>query len=153
MKIYNVLKNINNKLKNINNKIESRDYIVEEGISGNWYYRKWASGVAECWFTAPIQRTINVTGKWSTSTLYYSTLYQTYYDYPSGLFIQAPIVTALVDATPMSVWLMPVATDGYQGTKDHTPYYHYVRVDSVTNVKVYDMFEAKGFWKTYTPIS
>lgn len=25
------------------------DFIVEEGTSGNWYYRKWNSGFAECW--------------------------------------------------------------------------------------------------------
>ena len=27
----------------------SVDYIVEQGISGSWAYRKWNSGVAECW--------------------------------------------------------------------------------------------------------
>lgn len=25
------------------------DYVIDEGTSGNWTYRKWASGVAECW--------------------------------------------------------------------------------------------------------
>lgn len=28
---------------------ESEDFIVEEGSSANWYYRKWDSGFAECW--------------------------------------------------------------------------------------------------------
>lgn len=32
----------------INTKI-SVDYIVEQGVSGIWIYRKWASGIAECW--------------------------------------------------------------------------------------------------------
>lgn len=27
----------------------SVDYIVEEGTSGIWTYRKWNSGIAECW--------------------------------------------------------------------------------------------------------
>ena len=27
----------------------SVDYIVEQGISGRWTYRKWNSGIAECW--------------------------------------------------------------------------------------------------------
>ena len=27
----------------------SIDYIVEEDTSGNWRYRKWNSGIAECW--------------------------------------------------------------------------------------------------------
>lgn len=25
------------------------DFIVEQGSSGTWYYRKWNSGFAECW--------------------------------------------------------------------------------------------------------
>lgn len=25
------------------------DYVVEQGTSGSWTYRKWNSGVAECW--------------------------------------------------------------------------------------------------------
>lgn len=25
------------------------DYIVDQGTSGNWTYRKWNSGIAECW--------------------------------------------------------------------------------------------------------
>ena len=29
------------------------DFVVEEGTSGIWTYRKWASGTAECWGTSP----------------------------------------------------------------------------------------------------
>ena len=29
----------------------SVDYIVEQGINGIWTYRKWNSGIAECWGT------------------------------------------------------------------------------------------------------
>ena len=29
--------------------VEPEDYVVDEGISGIWYYRKWKSGTAECW--------------------------------------------------------------------------------------------------------
>lgn len=25
------------------------DYIIEQGTSGDWTYRKWNSGIAECW--------------------------------------------------------------------------------------------------------
>lgn len=27
----------------------ARPYIVEQGTSGNWIYRKWSDGIAECW--------------------------------------------------------------------------------------------------------
>ena len=25
------------------------DYVIEQGTSGVWFYRKWNSGLAECW--------------------------------------------------------------------------------------------------------
>lgn len=28
---------------------EFADYVVDEGTSGNWTYRKWSDGTAECW--------------------------------------------------------------------------------------------------------
>ena len=28
---------------------DAEDFIVEQGTSGTWYYRKWNSGFAECW--------------------------------------------------------------------------------------------------------
>lgn len=33
------------------------DYVVEQGTSGIWTYRKWNSGVAECWNTEPLSFT------------------------------------------------------------------------------------------------
>lgn len=29
--------------------INAVDYVVEQGASGNWHYRKWNSGIGECW--------------------------------------------------------------------------------------------------------
>lgn len=37
---------------------EVADYIIAEGTSGMWYWRKWASGVAECW----CKKSISVSG-------------------------------------------------------------------------------------------
>ena len=39
------------------------DYIVEQGVSGIWTYRKWASGVAECW--AKITQTVTPGDAWA----------------------------------------------------------------------------------------
>ena len=39
-------------LKNVLNEVlpnSAVDYIVEQGTSGIWTYRKWNSGIAECW--------------------------------------------------------------------------------------------------------
>ena len=38
------------------------DYVVAQGISGNWRYRKWNSGIAECW--AKITQTVTPGDAW-----------------------------------------------------------------------------------------
>lgn len=38
------------------------DYVVAQGTSGNWTYRKWNSGVAECW--AKITQTVTPGNAW-----------------------------------------------------------------------------------------
>ena len=44
MKLILILKEICYKLNLV------ADYVVEQGTSGIWTYRKWNSGIAECWF-------------------------------------------------------------------------------------------------------
>lgn len=39
------------------------DYVMEQGTSGAWTYRKWASGVAECW--ANITQTVTPGQSWA----------------------------------------------------------------------------------------
>lgn len=64
------------------------DYIVEEGTAtsdsyGTWTYRKWRSGVAECW------RSYSGTASTSGAVLggYYAVLS---FNFPSRLFISEP---------------------------------------------------------------
>ena len=59
----------------------SVDYVVEQGASGAWAYRKWNSGVAECWgqFQKPAAITTQL------GTLYTSEAFSLD-DYPAGLF-------------------------------------------------------------------
>lgn len=43
------------------------DYVVEQGKSGSWYYRKWNNGTAECWMTwqgivTPYETNSGITG-------------------------------------------------------------------------------------------
>lgn len=37
-----------------------KDFIVEQGTSGNWEYRKWASGKAECWGRFSVDADVNI---------------------------------------------------------------------------------------------
>ena len=62
------------------------DYIVEEGTEGIWTYRKWNSGVAECWGTM----TQNITSWSQWGTLYEGISSSHTATYPNGLFISTP---------------------------------------------------------------
>jgi hypothetical protein len=44
------------------------DFVVEQGTSGIWTWRKWYSGVAECWGKNIV--TLDITNPWG-NTLYY----------------------------------------------------------------------------------
>lgn len=59
------------------------DYIVEEGTSGIWAYRKWNSGIAECWITNTFQDTWTNEGAHMGGYLAHKTFY-----FPSGLFLK-----------------------------------------------------------------
>ncbi len=40
------------------------DYVVSQGTQGIWTYRRWASGIAECWIEAYKPPTINFNAGW-----------------------------------------------------------------------------------------
>lgn len=62
------------------------DYIVEDGISGDWYYQKWNSGVALCWLYNGYTYTAPATTAWGGM---YSQAYF-HLDYPANLFNHNP---------------------------------------------------------------
>jgi hypothetical protein len=83
------------------------DFVVQQGTSGNWYYRKWNSGRAECWGNIPINTAI--TG--SIGSIYYAAIENI--AFPSGLFINKP----LVFANSTSTAVLTVAIRGSTTTK------------------------------------
>lgn len=63
------------------------DSVVEVGTSGIWTYRKWSSGIAECWgkYTATISHYYSTGNGWFA--------YQTgSISLPSNLFISNPLL-------------------------------------------------------------
>ena len=68
-----------------------KDYIVEQGVSGMWTYRKWASGIAECWGVQDVD-VPSVTKEWgqSDSIVYYSDSFG-FKEYPF-VFSSEPLV-------------------------------------------------------------
>lgn len=62
------------------------DYIVEEGSSGIWTYRKWASGTAECWGINSASVTCSViSSPWIRGSM-------NNINFPSSLFNNTPLV-------------------------------------------------------------
>lgn len=79
--------NIKKTLTKVLEKITAHDvdYIVAQGTDGNWTYRKWNSGIAECWAhttSGTFAPTSTSTGGISVRTLSLS--------FPTGLFNVAP---------------------------------------------------------------
>ena len=48
------------------------DYVLEQGTSGIWAYRKWASGMAECWLESELTLTGSTPFAYMNGSAYYS---------------------------------------------------------------------------------
>lgn len=78
--------------------VSSKDaYVVDEGTSGDWTYRKWSDGTSECWLnhTEPTAQAFN-----STGNVFYRVIEGL--NFPSGTFISQPTVVATVDSGSIS---------------------------------------------------
>ena len=74
------------------------DYVVECGRSGIWYYRKWYSGLSECWGTLLLTTHIATPwGRENQGTYYNGTKKMDRQSYPENLFIDTPV--EIVSAT------------------------------------------------------
>ena len=76
------------------------DWVVAQGTSGEWTYRKWDSGISECWMSHTYT-TATATTAWGT--LYYGTLTSTL-TYPSGLFTAAPQLEVTIQSQGGRFW-------------------------------------------------
>lgn len=116
------------------------DYIVEQGTDGIWTYRKWNSGIAECWGVMSV--TVTSWTQWGGT--YYSNPYNNYANYPNGLFVASPILTATPKGSSMDAWLI----SNTAGDASRTDAYYFGRGASVSgsNVKLI-YFHAIGRWK------
>ena len=58
------------------------DHVVDQGTDGIWTYRKWASGIAECWGYSSKSLTLSANTVTSFGAL----------NFPTSLFISGPIL-------------------------------------------------------------
>lgn len=112
------------------------DYVVEQGTSGIWTYRKWNSGIAECW-----GRGSATLSNYATANGFYG--YNTTFSLPSGLFISGSVPTHTYTASVGTAFAIPASGISTSNTDIH--------VYALTNVSgsqscVFDMV-VKGRWK------
>lgn len=76
------------------------DFVVQEGTSGIWRYRKWASGMAECWGTVTVTTTVDV----AWGSLYVGKTKMSRQNYPFQ-FNSKPKEVATLQAGNGAAWL------------------------------------------------
>lgn len=113
------------------------DFVVQQGTSGNWYYRKWNSGRAECWGNIPINTAITD----SIGSIYYAAIENI--SFPSGLFINKP----LVFANSTSTAVLTVAIRGSTTTKSVFGINLMYPVSYPNAITWEVAVEARGTWK------
>ena len=65
------------------------DFIVEEGTKDGWTYRKWNSGIAECWKSV----SVTYSAAMASNSNYASCTLENAIVYPENLFVDVPIVS------------------------------------------------------------
>ncbi len=111
------------------NIIYTEDYIVEQGISGIWTYRKWASGIAECWckYTAGSITKLTAWGELFQSPIVSGNSNRI--DYPFT-FIEVPVETARVGGATYGLFVYTQSNGN--PTTTQSGIYHLVRAADVT---------------------
>ena len=137
----------NNRVREVGTPVESGDavplgflvdYIVAQGESGIWKYRKWSSGRAECW--GKRKEKVNITTAWGT--LYYGTM--SFIAFPF-VFAEAPacVVTTEYGDDAKSAF---IASNGY-ATTEYTPTVMLCRPTSQAEQSCTVVYHAYGRWK------
>lgn len=108
------------------------DYVVEQGTSGIWTYRKWSSGVAECWGKASVEgsTTTKETSVWLPFT------------FSSNDYIVS--MTPSVNGTITSRFLVGNSA-GNEGRT--TTYFTVSHQTTTSGYSVMYMFDVRGRWK------
>lgn len=115
-----------------------KDVPVEVGTNGIWTYRKWQSGIAECWCRRNVD--VNVTTAWGSS-LFHGVA--TSIDYPFT-FAEAPICQTTCEYGADQAALL--ITSYGSSTTSYTPRIMFCRPDAKT-VNCNLLYHVCGRWK------
>lgn len=114
------------------------DFIVEQGATDIWTYRKWNSGIAECWGTKTVE---NAEFSHQYGSMYYCSCGKL--QYPLGFF-ETPIVILNHESTGGRVASLSVdISDGHAGETGTIYAYSPLNQNATIHVCIY----AFGKWK------
>ena len=110
------------------------DYVTEQGLTGKWMWRKWASGVAEMWATFDsdsLEMTSQTWGPLYTASWMGRAENKAAREYPFA-FTANPIVSATPTVGSGNIWIA-TNTENDIGTRlTHAPAYQCVRASDAT---------------------
>lgn len=112
------------------------DYVLEQGTNNGWFYRKWNSGLAECWCTTSVSG-IDV-GEYNLDGMYYSGSKGVNFPFT---FTSVNYVNATGGSTGNMNFVRP-----FNHTNSNMTYVVMGMADK-SNVTVRVNLEAKGRWK------
>lgn len=119
------------------------DFIVEEGTSGIWTYRKWNSGIAECWGT--YQSSVTMSQAWGS--MYINPTPTSRQAYPFT-FTQRPRETVAGRTESYACFIYAESSANGLNTTTQTAQYNFIRATSSTSAtSAYIDYYVVGQWK------
>lgn len=121
------------------NGVPQVDYIIEQKTTGIWTYRKWASGIAECWGLYSVDN-------WDISTAWgyiFESKEAIATQLPSGLFVDVPVFNMNVQHSSAGILSLETVSNV---NKDMTCYIYPTRATPGV-VSIVIAMRAVGKWK------
>lgn len=121
------------------------DYIVEQETSGIWTYRKWNSGIAECWGRYTSEENTIFSDVWDNNNIN-STIIKTNYPFA---FAETPIENCRILASKNACWQYSESNPEGLNSTTKTGGYRAIRNSSTksTSNTIYADFYVIGKWK------
>ena len=114
------------------------DYVIAQGVQNGWTYRRWASGIQECWARVPVSFTTNI--GWGTMYRTEVGLYKQTYPVT---FVSTPTLIRSFDSDSGTSWAL-ASSGASASSTGGTMFANPVKGSSERG---YLSFHAKGRWK------
>lgn len=118
------------------------DYVIEQDTSGIWFYRKWNSGLAECWGVYSYSVVTADFAVWVTPV--YGTTPAPAQPYPFE-FVATPLEWASIESSVNAFWLYKES--GSHNSYYQTAIYRPVKVNSGSDNLIEIRYYVVGRWK------